>query len=110
MGSGDRRKQLCGFTGWHRFRATAILRCSAKIPGVIIEVFPNCVATTGVDENQASVGQIVVPGRRVRHPGRPDWGEGQVQSVTGPRVTVNFEHAGKVLVNTTVVALEVIDD
>jgi hypothetical protein len=50
------------------------------------------------------------PGQRVRHPGRPDWGIGQVQSVVGSRITVNFEHAGKVLVNAAVVGLEVIDE
>ena len=49
------------------------------------------------------------PGQRVRHPGQPDWGDGQVQSVVGSRVTVNFEHAGKVLVNTAVVTLEIAD-
>jgi len=43
-------------------------------------------------------------------PSRPAaWGDGQVQSVVGERVTVNFEHAGKVLINARVVALEVID-
>jgi hypothetical protein len=47
------------------------------------------------------------PGQWVRHPGRPDWGDGQVQSVVGHRVTVNFLHAGKVLVNTAVVQLEI---
>ena len=31
--------------------------------------------------------------------GRPDWGLGQVQCVVGTRVTVNFEHAGKRLIN-----------
>jgi hypothetical protein len=49
------------------------------------------------------------PGMRVRHPDRPDWGIGQVQSVVGHRVTVNFEDAGKVLVNTAVVALEPVE-
>jgi hypothetical protein len=49
------------------------------------------------------------PGQWVRHPGRPDWGVGQVQSAIGARVTVNFEHAGKVLVNTDVVALVAAD-
>ena len=48
------------------------------------------------------------PGQWVRHPGAPDWGAGQVQSVVGARVTVNFTHAGKVLVNTAVVTLELI--
>jgi hypothetical protein len=46
------------------------------------------------------------PGRFVRHPGQPDWGLGQVQSVAGARVTVNFENAGKVLINAAVVTLE----
>ena len=45
----------------------------------------------------------------MRLPARPDWGEGQVQSVAGLRVTVNFEHAGKVLVNVGSAALEVVD-
>jgi FKBP-type peptidyl-prolyl cis-trans isomerase 2 len=40
----------------------------------------------------------IAPGDIVRHPEREDWGLGQVQSVIGNRVTVNFEHAGKVLV------------
>jgi FKBP-type peptidyl-prolyl cis-trans isomerase 2 len=39
------------------------------------------------------------PGMLVRHPGQKDWGLGQVQSVIGSRVTVNFEHAGKVVVD-----------
>ena len=50
------------------------------------------------------------PGQLVRHPDQPDWGLGQVQSVVGERVTVNFEHAGKVLVNAAVVALEPVPD
>ncbi len=35
----------------------------------------------------------------VRHPEKADWGLGQVQSVIGARVTVNFEHAGKVVID-----------
>ena len=50
------------------------------------------------------------PGQRVRHPGQPDWGIGQVQSVVGDRVTVNFEHAGKVLINVGVAPLQVLHD
>lgn len=45
------------------------------------------------------------PGTFVRHPDRPDWGLGQVQSVTGRRVTVNFEGVGKVLILTDRVSL-----
>jgi Protein of unknown function (DUF3553) len=51
---------------------------------------------------------LLVPGALVRHPGQPDWGLGQVQSVIGERVTVNFEDRGKVLINTAVVELEVV--
>lgn len=46
---------------------------------------------------------------RVRHPHRPDWGEGQVQSVVGDHVTVNFENLGKVLIQAGVVALIAVD-
>ncbi|WP_204623448.1 DUF3553 domain-containing protein [Crenalkalicoccus roseus] len=46
---------------------------------------------------------------RVRLPARPDWGTGQVQSVIGDRITVNFEHAGKVLINGAVAELEVVE-
>jgi hypothetical protein len=37
----------------------------------------------------------IFPGLRVLHPAYPEWGIGQVQSVAGDRITVNFEHAGK---------------
>jgi hypothetical protein len=46
---------------------------------------------------------------RVMHPQRPEWGTGQVQSVVGDRVTVNFEHAGKLLLNLAIVALEQVE-
>lgn len=52
---------------------------------------------------------LLEPGQRVLHPGQPEWGVGQVQSVIGDRVTVNFEHRGKVLVNAGVVMLEILD-
>jgi len=50
------------------------------------------------------------PGDWVVHPQQPEWGRGQVQSVVGPRVTVKFEHQGKVLVNAHLVALQPADD
>ena len=52
----------------------------------------------------------LVPGALVRHPDRPDWGLGQVQSAIGSRVTVNFEHQGKQLINTDVVSLRVVTE
>ncbi len=45
----------------------------------------------------------------MRHPDQPDWGLGQVQSAIGERVTVNFEHAGKLLIDARKVELEVVD-
>lgn len=48
------------------------------------------------------------PGATVRHPDRPDWGVGQVQSAVGTRVTVNFEHAGKQLIDVGVISLELL--
>ncbi len=54
-------------------------------------------------------GAMLVPGAWVRHPDRPDWGLGQVQSAVGTRITVNFEHAGKVTINAAVVALDPVD-
>jgi hypothetical protein len=50
------------------------------------------------------------PGILVRHPDRPDWGLGQVQSAIGNRITVNFENAGKLLINADVVSLEEITE
>ncbi len=49
--------------------------------------------------------KFLEPGMLVRHPGRPDWGLGQVQSNIDGRVTVTFEHAGKVVVLSSQVAL-----
>lgn len=52
----------------------------------------------------------IVPGAIVRHPNEPEWGRGQVQSVIGTRVTVNFEHRGKVLINAAVISLVLVED
>ncbi|MCX7364404.1 MAG: DUF3553 domain-containing protein [Alphaproteobacteria bacterium] len=49
---------------------------------------------------------MLSPGDFVRHPQRPDWGLGQIQSMIGSRITVNFENAGKLLIDGTVVELE----
>ncbi|MEM9317612.1 MAG: DUF3553 domain-containing protein [Pseudomonadota bacterium] len=49
---------------------------------------------------------MLAPGMFVRHPTEPDWGLGQVQSNIDGRVTVNFEHHGKVVINGAQVALD----
>ena len=48
----------------------------------------------------------LVPGALVLHPEQSEWGLGQIQSVVGDRVTVNFEHAGKVVINARVIGLK----
>lgn len=52
---------------------------------------------------------LLSPGAHVRHPDRPDWGIGTVQSVDGVRVTVMFEHAGKCVVISDRVELDIVD-
>ena len=41
----------------------------------------------------------------VTHSEQPDWGVGQVQSIEGTRITVNFEHVGKQLINAEIILL-----
>lgn len=48
---------------------------------------------------------MLEPGMFVRHPQRPEWGLGQVQSNIDSKVTVNFENEGKVVVDGRRIAL-----
>lgn len=50
--------------------------------------------------------QFLEPGNLVRHPTQSEWGLGQVQSVIEDRITVNFEHVGKVVINGSQILLE----
>lgn len=52
--------------------------------------------------------EILEPGMLVRNPRAPDWGVGQVQSRIGDRITVNFEHAGKQVIDGRVVPLAIV--
>lgn len=49
------------------------------------------------------------PGALVRHPDQTDWGIGQVQSVIGDRITVNFEHTGKVVIDGSRIVLTMVE-
>lgn len=51
---------------------------------------------------------ILSPGMLVAHPDHPDWGTGQVQSVVGPRITVNFPETGKVVIDGTRIPLTLV--
>ena len=51
---------------------------------------------------------IFEPGMIVKHPQKEDWGLGQVQSAVGGKVTVNFQNAGKVVIEENKVSLTVV--
>lgn len=51
---------------------------------------------------------IFEPGMIVEHPSETDWGLGQVQSSIAGKVTVNFQNAGKVVIDESRVALRVV--
>ena len=53
---------------------------------------------------------LLEPGMIVRHPDEPDWGIGQVQSNIRGKITVNFEHMGKVVLDGTRATLELVFD
>ena len=50
--------------------------------------------------------EFLEPGMLVRHPSCPDWGVGQVQSRIGTRLTVNFPEVGKVVIDSSRIALD----
>ena len=50
------------------------------------------------------------PGDYVKNPANMDWGIGQVQSIIGNKVTVNFENFGKRVINIDYVKLEKIEN
>ena len=50
------------------------------------------------------------PGDYVKYPLNKDWGVGQVQSIIGNKVTVNFENKGKKVINVENVNLEKVNN
>ena len=46
------------------------------------------------------------PGDYVTNPANKSWGIGQIQSIIGSKVTVNFENFGKQVINVRIVTLE----
>ena len=59
--------------------------------------------------NESLDAATLAPGGFVRNPNCPEWGLGRIQSVVGTRVTVNFEEAGKVIVDLANAVLETAD-
>lgn len=52
---------------------------------------------------------LIQPGSFVRHPTEPSLGLGRVQTVVGDIITVNFEDAGKIVIDGDRVALDMVD-
>lgn len=52
--------------------------------------------------------EFLEPGMLVRHPSQPDWGVGQVQSRINGKVTVNFSEVGKIVIDGSRIALEIV--
>ena len=50
------------------------------------------------------------PGDYVINPTHKEWGIGQVQSIIGSKVTVNFENFGKKVINVKNIILEKINN
>ena len=46
------------------------------------------------------------PGDKVTNPANKNWGIGQVQSIINGKATVNFENAGKKVININIIELE----
>ena len=46
------------------------------------------------------------PGDKVVNPSAKQWGIGQVQSISREKVTVNFQNAGKKVINAKVIKLK----
>lgn len=47
----------------------------------------------------SDINAILSPGMVVQHPSQPQWGQGQVQSNINGKITVNFQHEGKVVID-----------
>ena len=50
------------------------------------------------------------PGDKVFNPKNKNWGIGQVQSIIKTKITVNFENAGKKVINAENIELKRIND
>ena len=51
----------------------------------------------------------ILPGMFVRHPTEDHLGLGRVQTVLGNKITVNFENVGKIVINSNIVKLVVVE-
>ena len=48
------------------------------------------------------------PGDKVVNPLNKEWGIGQVQSSINEKITINFEHVGKKVININIIPIKII--
>ena len=58
-----------------------------------------------MNQNQTS---IITPGMFVINEINKDWGIGQVQSSIDEKITINFEHVGKKVINIKIIPIKII--
>ena len=58
-----------------------------------------------MDQNQVL---LITPGMFVINKLHKDWGIGQVQSSINEKITINFEHVGKKVINIDKVSLKIV--
>ena len=58
-----------------------------------------------MNQNQTS---IITPGMFVINETNKDWGIGQVQSSIDGKITINFEHVGKKVINIKKIPIKII--
>ena len=59
-----------------------------------------------MNQSQAS---IITPGMYVINEMQKKWGIGQVQSSINEKITINFEHVGKQVINVNKVQLKIVE-
>ena len=59
-----------------------------------------------MDQNQVL---LITPGMFVVNKLHKEWGIGQVQSSINEKITINFEHVGKKVININLVSLNILD-
>ena len=50
------------------------------------------------------------PGDKVYNPSAKEWGIGQVQSIIKEKITINFQNAGKKVINSNYIELKKVND
>ena len=60
-------------------------------------------------KDNINLNPFLEPSAIVLNPNAPDWGNGQVQSKIGSKVTINFENIGKLLIDGSLLDWEMVN-